>query len=241
MGDKYPATGPLQYQWDGEKWTVPSGQPARLIDAPADGTVYGRNNAMWVHISAADVTFTPTGNLASATVQNALQEMDGEKVAKAGDTMTGNLNIQVAQPKYYLLPEPELPGTGPTSLPSDRPDAAGSCGSWTMPRKTAAMPSKTSSSFAATTPVPPPTTQPQSFNGHGRRRQRWDKQLRSHRIGQRRSRASRGWPDHRRFGRWSISLRRLCCAVQSGQLDRSVNSRSVLSRQLGRHGVLYRA
>jgi len=41
--------------------------------------------------TAADVAVTPAGNIASSDVQAALQELDGEKVAKAGDTMTGPL------------------------------------------------------------------------------------------------------------------------------------------------------
>jgi hypothetical protein len=40
---------------------------------------------------ASNVGFTPTGNIASTNVQGAIAELDNEKVAKAGDTMTGNL------------------------------------------------------------------------------------------------------------------------------------------------------
>jgi hypothetical protein len=40
---------------------------------------------------ASNVGFTPTGNIASTNVQGAITELDNEKVAKAGDTMTGNL------------------------------------------------------------------------------------------------------------------------------------------------------
>jgi hypothetical protein len=39
------------------------------------------------------VTFTPAGNVASTDVQAAIQEVDSEKVAKAGDTMTGALSL----------------------------------------------------------------------------------------------------------------------------------------------------
>jgi hypothetical protein len=40
---------------------------------------------------ASNVGFTPTGNIASTNVQGAIAELDNEKVAKSGDTMTGNL------------------------------------------------------------------------------------------------------------------------------------------------------
>lgn len=41
--------------------------------------------------SATAIAFDPAGNLAATTVQNAIQELDTEKVAKAGDVMTGAL------------------------------------------------------------------------------------------------------------------------------------------------------
>ena len=41
--------------------------------------------------AASGVTFAPTGNVASTNVQAAIAEVDSEKVAKAGDTMTGPL------------------------------------------------------------------------------------------------------------------------------------------------------
>lgn len=44
-------------------------------------------------ISATNTPFTPAGNIAATDVQAALAELDNEKVAKAGDTMTGNLLI----------------------------------------------------------------------------------------------------------------------------------------------------
>lgn len=58
-----------------------------------DGT-----SSQWVAIGggslvASGVTFTPGGNIASTNVQSAIQELDTEKVAKAGDTMTGTLII----------------------------------------------------------------------------------------------------------------------------------------------------
>jgi len=45
---------------------------------------------------ASNVGFTATGNLASTNVQSAIAEVDNEKVAKAGDTMTGDLTLNNA-------------------------------------------------------------------------------------------------------------------------------------------------
>ena len=42
---------------------------------------------------ASNVGFTATGNISATNVQAAVAEVDSEKVAKAGDTMTGNLNL----------------------------------------------------------------------------------------------------------------------------------------------------
>jgi hypothetical protein len=72
--------------------TVVGGIP----EAPSDGSTYGRRNAAWNLVAAANaaaVPVTPAGNISSSNVQAALQELDGEKVAKAGDTMTGMLQI----------------------------------------------------------------------------------------------------------------------------------------------------
>lgn len=42
-------------------------------------------------VTAVSTVNTPAGNIASTNVQGAINELDTEKVAKAGDTMTGNL------------------------------------------------------------------------------------------------------------------------------------------------------
>jgi hypothetical protein len=42
---------------------------------------------------ASNISFTPFGNIASTNVQTALQEVDTEKLAKAGGTVTGELLI----------------------------------------------------------------------------------------------------------------------------------------------------
>ena len=64
VGQVYPASGFQQYQWDGEKWTIPGGLPASFPDAPSDGALYGRQSAAWA-----------------------------KAVKLAGDTMTGALKI----------------------------------------------------------------------------------------------------------------------------------------------------
>jgi hypothetical protein len=46
--------------------------------------------------------FTPSGNIAATTVQGAIAELDTEKVAKLGDTMTGDLTINKAIPTINL-------------------------------------------------------------------------------------------------------------------------------------------
>lgn len=46
--------------------------------------------------AAADISFTPTGGVAATTVQAAVEEVDTEKVAKAGDTMTGTLTVNTS-------------------------------------------------------------------------------------------------------------------------------------------------
>ena len=43
--------------------------------------------------TATNISFTPYGNISSTNVQLAIQELDDEKLAKAGGTVTGNLEI----------------------------------------------------------------------------------------------------------------------------------------------------
>lgn len=42
---------------------------------------------------ASSITNTPAGNILSTNVQSAINELDTEKVAKSGDTITGELYI----------------------------------------------------------------------------------------------------------------------------------------------------
>jgi hypothetical protein len=67
----------------------------RIPEAPVTGIMYGRMNASWqqVSTSATGTSNTPAGNVAATTVQGAINELDSEKVAKTGDSMSGTLNI----------------------------------------------------------------------------------------------------------------------------------------------------
>ena len=51
---------------------------------------------------ASAITVVPAGNIGSTNVQAAIEELDSEKVAKAGDTMTGELIIQANGGQLYL-------------------------------------------------------------------------------------------------------------------------------------------
>jgi hypothetical protein len=83
--------------------TGPQGPPGAVPEAPTDSKIYGRRNSAWTETgTAATVTFTPAGNIAATNMQAAIVELDNEKVAKAGDTMTGNLTISKANPYFYL-------------------------------------------------------------------------------------------------------------------------------------------
>jgi|GEM_PF-4613436 len=55
-------------------------------------------------LDAAQIANTPSGNISATDVQAAINELDSEKVAKAGDTMTGNLIINKASPVIGLKP-----------------------------------------------------------------------------------------------------------------------------------------
>ena len=68
---------------------LPAGDPAD--PSYAASKLYVDNKVAAGGAPASSISFTPAGNIAAATVQLALQELDGEKVAKTGDTMTGAL------------------------------------------------------------------------------------------------------------------------------------------------------
>jgi hypothetical protein len=90
---------------DGETYGVRNGEQWVEVceEAPKNGTLYGRISNAWQPIpsggdpgTASGVLFTPAGNISATNVQGAIQELDNEKVAKAGGAnaiMTGFLTL----------------------------------------------------------------------------------------------------------------------------------------------------
>jgi len=115
-----------------------SGQLIWATDANTDAidTVFGRSGTVTAATSdydAIQVDNTPAGDIAAITVQGAIDEIDTEKVAKAGDTMTGNLNLATqnelrlqddAGGDYVGLRAP----VGVASYTMDLPNVAGTLG-----------------------------------------------------------------------------------------------------------------
>ena len=74
----------------------PAGLQGIIEEAPINGATHGRNNGGWVVVAAegADtLPVAPAGDIASSNVQDAIYELDAEKVAKKGDIMTGHLAL----------------------------------------------------------------------------------------------------------------------------------------------------
>ena len=91
-----------------------------LIDLIGRVNLYDGSKADTAHGHAAgDVAFTPIGNLSATTVGAALAELDGEKLAKAGGTMTGPL---------VLAGDPSSPLHAVTKQYADQLIAAGVLG-----------------------------------------------------------------------------------------------------------------
>jgi hypothetical protein len=113
------AAGNPTYFWRGDKTWQPI-PPAGITDAPSDGVTYGRKNAAWTAVSGpvtvalvaptsprngdlwfkSDVcllyVFYDDGNTQQwvQTIPNqSIDGLDARYVAKAGDTMTGNLTL----------------------------------------------------------------------------------------------------------------------------------------------------
>jgi hypothetical protein len=83
-----------------EAGTITSGNAPNVALAPPDIVLSNGNQWTEVDVSqtitsvtANQVSYTPSGGLASVNVQAALDELESEKLAKAGGTMTGELLI----------------------------------------------------------------------------------------------------------------------------------------------------
>jgi hypothetical protein len=84
-GDK----GDVTVSGSGSVWTIDSGV---ITDAKVNASAA---------IAGTKLANTPSGNIAATTVQAAINELDTEKVAKAGDTMTGALNVNLSGGSTY--------------------------------------------------------------------------------------------------------------------------------------------
>jgi hypothetical protein len=86
-----------------EPGTITSGNAPNIALSPPDIILSNGNEWTEIDVSqtitaqvASNVSFTPAGDLSSTNVQAALQELDTEKLALAGGTMTGELLIGTA-------------------------------------------------------------------------------------------------------------------------------------------------
>ena len=86
-----------------ESGTITTGNAPHVVLAPPD--ILLSNGITWTEIdvsqtitaqSANNIGFTPAGSIISTNVQTAIQELDGDKLAVAGGTVTGNLEIGAA-------------------------------------------------------------------------------------------------------------------------------------------------
>ena len=86
-----------------EGGTITTGNAPHVVLAPPD--ILLSNGITWTEIDvsqtitaqvASNVSFAPAGSIAAVNVQTAIQELDGDKLAVAGGTITGNLEIGTA-------------------------------------------------------------------------------------------------------------------------------------------------
>jgi hypothetical protein len=82
---------------DGDIWTTTLGIYTRI-----NGATVGPLAAGGGAVAASAVTFTPAGNVAATNVQTAIAEVDSEKLALAGGTLTGDLYIAKVAPSLGL-------------------------------------------------------------------------------------------------------------------------------------------
>ncbi len=115
--------------WDGT---------AESAVSPVD-SVFGRTGAVVAAASdydAVQIDNTPAGAVAAVTAQAAIDELDSEKVAKAGDTMTGQLNMGprgVAAGDGGAIAFTELAAGGTNTATVRAPDALGANYVLTLP------------------------------------------------------------------------------------------------------------
>ena len=105
-GDALPAASSANsryYLVVSEPGTITSGNAPNIALSPPDIILSNGNEWTEIDVSqtitaqvASNVSFTPAGDLSSTNVQAALQELDTEKLALAGGTMTGELLIGAA-------------------------------------------------------------------------------------------------------------------------------------------------
>ena len=117
------------------------GPAGAVPEAPVNGVAYARKDAGWVPEesgggSADEIVFTPITGIVATDVQGAIAELQNEKVAKAGDTMTGILALSGdpvaaldAVPKRYAAPFDAMAYSGMQingSMEVDQPNAGAS-------------------------------------------------------------------------------------------------------------------
>ena len=83
--------------WQIGDWAIYNGTVWEKVDNTDSVTsVFGRQGDVTAQAgdyTASQVTNVPSGNISATDVQTALNELDSEKVAKSGDTMSGDLNF----------------------------------------------------------------------------------------------------------------------------------------------------
>jgi hypothetical protein len=78
------------------KWNAASDRWECGTDSNAVTSVFSRTGVVTAQsgdYTATQITNTPAGNIAATTAQTAIDELDTEKVSKAGDTLTGNITL----------------------------------------------------------------------------------------------------------------------------------------------------
>ena len=89
------------YFWLNPNWIPLSTSDAQTLDITGNNLSISNGNAVDLSAlmdnsddqTADEVNFTPTGNIAAGTTQAALVELDNEKLAITGGTLSGNLNL----------------------------------------------------------------------------------------------------------------------------------------------------